>query len=111
MGENVKCLTVIDAEWYNSLMSLLEQTTKRQKLLSDVKQTATETKLVNSYADMHKSVKNKSSLAEADIVNYLRKKDKYLAETAAHPQPQPNNNDGDGAAKALVAGTVAYHEK
>ncbi|CAB3985826.1 Hypothetical predicted protein [Paramuricea clavata] len=91
-----------------------EQTSKRQKLLSDVKQTATETELVNSYADMHKSVKNKSSLADTDIVNFLRKKDKYLNETAVQPQnPQPaNNNNADGAAaKALVAGTIAYHEK
>ncbi|CAB3988047.1 Hypothetical predicted protein [Paramuricea clavata] len=114
MGKNVKRLAVIYAELYNSLMTLLEQTSKRQKLLSDVKQTATETELVNSYADMHKSVKNKSSLADTDIVNFLRKKDKYLNETAVQPQnPQPaNNNNADGsAAKALVAGTIAYHEK
>ncbi|CAB3995258.1 Hypothetical predicted protein [Paramuricea clavata] len=93
MGDNVRRLTLIDAEKYNSLMRLLEQATKRQKMLDDSKQTQAEAELVDSHADMLNSVKNKSSLGGSDIVNYMRKKDKYQAEVAARALPQQQETD------------------
>ena len=69
MGENVKRLTLIDAEKFNTLMELLQNNTARQKILDDATRTPEEAGLVESHKTVMDSVKNKS-----DIINYLKKK-------------------------------------
>ena len=73
MGENVKRLTLIDAEKFNTLMELLQTNTARQKLLNDATRTPEEAGLIESHNTALQSVKNKSTLAGTDI-NYLKKK-------------------------------------
>jgi hypothetical protein len=58
---------------------------------------------------MVKSVKGKSTMASANIVNYMKKKAKYIDEVG---QQQPADGQPPAAAAAAVAvgaGTVAYH--
>ena len=74
MGENVKRLALIDAEKFNSLMKLLQNNTARQKLLDDTTRTPEEAGLIESHNTV---LKNKSSLAGTDVINYLKKKDNY----------------------------------
>jgi hypothetical protein len=111
MGENVKRLTMIDAEKYNSLITMLQEATQRQKILEDSTRTPAAAELVESQAEMVRSVKGKSTLASANIVNYMKKKAKYLDEVGQQRvDGEPPPAAAAAAAGAAVGvGTVAYH--
>ena len=100
MGGNVKRLALIDAERFNNLMELLQSNAKRQKIVDDATHTPEESGLVESHNNMISSVKNKSSLAGTNIINFLNKKgnfqkslqvekDEGTAEGATNPAAQP----------------------
>jgi hypothetical protein len=92
MGETVKRLALIDAEKFNSLIDLLQTSSSRQKLLDTTTRTPEEAGLIESHGEAVKSVKNKSSLASRDIINFLNKQDNYKKSLL----PTVNNDDGDG---------------
>ena len=77
MGDEVKRLALIDAGKFNALMEMFTENNNRQKLLSDAKRSAEEAGLIESRATVLKSVKNKSSTAGNDVINYLKKPDNY----------------------------------
>jgi hypothetical protein len=114
MGDNVRRLALIDAEKFNSLIDLLETNTARQKILDDATRTPEAAGLIESHATAINSVKNKSTLAGTDIINYLRKKDNYQKSVApptdegdtgaVDPPPQPPEN-------TPKVGTIASAEK
>jgi hypothetical protein len=99
---------MIDNEKYNTLMALLQETTQRQKILDDSTRTPAAAELVESQAEMMKSVKANSSAAPANIVNYMKKKDRYVDEVGKNQNAEP---DARPAATAAVAGvgTVRDH--
>ncbi|CAB3991455.1 Hypothetical predicted protein [Paramuricea clavata] len=111
MGDNVRRLTLIDAEKHNNLMLLLQDLTNRQKILDDSKRTPAEAELVDSHGEMVTSVKNKSSLGPANIVNYMRKKDKYLGELAKNAERQLPPPPPPPPASTSTYGSIAYHEE
>ena len=92
MGETVKRLPLIDAEKFNSLIDLLQTSSSRQKLLDTTTRTPEEAGLIESHGEAVKSVKNKSSLASRDIINFLNKQDNYKKSLL----PTVNDDDGDG---------------
>ena len=89
MGDQVKRLRLVDNERFNKLLSTLEQVAKRKKIVDIAKTSREEAEFVDSYNDMLKSVKNKSGQAGTDIVNFMRKKDKFKGALAAAAAPTP----------------------
>jgi hypothetical protein len=94
-------------------MALLQETTQRQKILNDSTRTPAAAELVESQAEMVKSVKANSSLASANIVNYMKKKDRYVDEVGqiAKNQNAVPNAQATTTTTAAVAGvgTVRDH--
>ena len=95
MGETVKRLTLIDAEKFNLLIDLLRDNLLHQKLLDTTTRTPEETGLIEAHGEAVKSVKNKSSLAGRNIINFLNKQDNYKKSLV----PDVDNDD-DGAPAA-----------
>jgi hypothetical protein len=113
-GENVKRLTLIDAEKFNSLMELLQTNTARQKILNDATRTPEAAGLIESHGAAINSVKNKSTLAGTDIINYLRKKDNYqksLATGVGYDDDAAVDPPAPVQAAQPKTGTVASAEK
>jgi hypothetical protein len=75
MGDDVKKLTLMDAEKYNKMMTFMEQLVTQRKILDDVKRTQTEAELIDSHDGMMKAVKRAPATAMSDIVNYTKKKE------------------------------------
>ena len=87
MGDEVKRLALIDAGKFNALMEMFTENNNRQKLLSDAKRSAEEAGLIESRSTVLKSVKNKSSTAGNDVINYLKKTDNYRRSVGLDNEP------------------------
>jgi hypothetical protein len=95
-------------------MEFLQNNTARQKILDDTTRTPEEAGLIESHNNAVKSVKNNSSLAGADIINYLNKKDSYrksliVDDGGTQPTSQPTATQP--AIHNATSGTVALAEK
>ncbi|CAB3982217.1 Hypothetical predicted protein [Paramuricea clavata] len=77
MGEEVKRLALIDANKFNNLMDMLTKNNARDELLNNAKRSSEEAGLIESRQEVKKSVKNNSSTAGNDIINFLRKTESY----------------------------------
>ena len=97
--EPVRSLELVDSERFNRLITVLQKTLERKDIVEQATASPAEQDYVQSYHDVTKSVKKKSPLAGLDVINYLKKKDKFkgsLAATAHLPQPPPDGAPGRG---------------
>ncbi|CAB4016009.1 Hypothetical predicted protein [Paramuricea clavata] len=93
MGDEVKRLALIDAGKFNTLMEMLTENRNRQKLLNNAKRSAEDAGLIESCATVLKSVKNKSSTAGNDVINFLKKTDNYRQSVGLDNEDDNNNNE------------------
>jgi hypothetical protein len=86
---------------------VLQKTLERKDIVEQATASPAEQEYVQSYHDVTKSVKKKSPLAGSDIINYLKKKDKFKGslKAAAHlPQP-PEDGAPDGGSRGAGSPT------
>jgi hypothetical protein len=89
------------------MMTQIEQLVSKRKIIEDAKRTQTEAELIDSHDDMINAVKRAPATAMSGIVNYTKKKRKYLKEQAelnattgaVQPDPIP------------AAGSIASYNK
>ncbi|CAB4040041.1 Hypothetical predicted protein, partial [Paramuricea clavata] len=108
-GQEVKRLALIDANKFNSLMDMLTKNNARDEILNNAKRSSEEAGLIESRQEVKKSVRDKSSTAGNDIINYLRKTDSYrksigLDQAVDDDTVAPKNNPVPVTAGASGAG-------
>lgn len=75
MGENVNKLPFANIEKLNPFLHCLDKTNKEQNLIKSVTSTSERLELLESCDKMKKSIKNNSTLAANNKMNFMNKKE------------------------------------